>query len=190
MCGFFITNSKFIGQNIEPIVESNLRFRGPDGASGIVSFNGWLSYHSRLSIIDLTEGTNQPVLNLDGSQLVFNGEILNYKELGYKYFDKEYKSDTFLLNDLIVNAALDLSELDGFFSFVFVDELGEIKYACRDKFGVKPLFFYKKNNTIAFASEPNILIELFPTAPNPVAVGKSSISILGSEANAIVLFFL
>ena len=57
-----------------------------------------------------------------------------------------------------------------FFSFVFVDELGEIKYACRDKFGVKPLFFYKKNNTIAFASEPNILIELFPTAPNPVAV--------------------
>ena len=76
-------------------------FRGPDGSSGLIDDGKWKSYHSRLSIIDLTDGTNQPVINNDGSQLIFNGEILNYKELGFKYLKKEYFSDTYLLNDLI-----------------------------------------------------------------------------------------
>lgn len=170
MCGIFISNCGFFDEGIECVIERNLRFRGPDASSGLISNNGWISYHSRLSIIDLSVGVNQPIINSDKSQLVFNGEILNYEELGIKYFNKKYKSDTFLLNDLIVNNKLDLLELDGFFSFVFIDSLGEIKYACRDKFGVKPLFFYKTNSQITFSSEPNVLRELFDTAVNEEAV--------------------
>jgi len=152
------------------VIERNLRFRGPDGSSGLIKQNGWASYHSRLSIIDLTEGTNQPVINKDCSQLVFNGEILNYQELGHKYFNKNYSSDTFLLNDLIVNDLLNLNELDGFFAFVFIDDRGELKYACRDKFGVKPLFYYKHDDQIAFSSEPNVLKDLFDLAVNKLAL--------------------
>lgn len=170
MCGFFASNSSSIDDSLNSTVEKHLRFRGPDGSSGLISSNGWFSYHSRLSIIDLTDGTNQPVINSDGSQLVFNGEILNYKELGHKYFNKDYISDTFLLNDLIVSGELDLAELDGFFAFVFINETGELKYACRDKFGVKPLYYYKNKNEISFSSEPNLLIDLFSDGVNEDAV--------------------
>ncbi len=170
MCGFFISNSKEMDSFSEISIEKHLRFRGPDGSSGLIIQNGWASYHSRLSIVDLSSGVNQPVINHDKSQLVFNGEILNFKDLGYKYFNKSYKSDTYLLNDLIVNDYLDLVELDGFFAFVFIDSNGKLKHACRDKFGVKPLFYYEDNNGISFSSEPNILKHFFSTKVNPKAI--------------------
>ncbi|MBS0925580.1 asparagine synthase, partial [Providencia sp. JGM181] len=119
MCGFFISNHSSINKQHEKILESTLRFRGPDGSSGIINNGDWHAYHARLSIIDLESGVNQPVKDLNGGFLVFNGEILNYKELGYKYFDREFKSDTLLLSELIVNKKLSLNELDGFFAFVY-----------------------------------------------------------------------
>jgi len=170
MCGFFISNSKKINSSSESAIEERLRFRGPDGSSGLKYNNGWASYHSRLSIVDLSSGTNQPVLNDDKSQLVFNGEILNFKELGFKYFGKSYQSDTYLLNDLIINNHLELDELDGFFAFVFIDCHGKVKYACRDKFGVKPLFYYKDLDTIAFCSEPSVLKYFFSNKVSSTAV--------------------
>ena len=160
MCGLFISNANISTKGLEKKLEHNLRFRGPDSSSGIIHNNGWISYHSRLSIIDLSSSANQPVLNKDGSQLVFNGEILNYKELGSKYFSVEYNSDTLLLNDLITHNKINISELDGFFSFIFIDGSGKLKYACRDRFGVKPLFYIESNDSITFSSEPNILKEI------------------------------
>ena len=138
MCGFFISNSKKIGLESEAIIRSGLEFRGPDADSGAIQSNGWTSYHARLSIIDIATSANQPVINGDGSQLVFNGEILNYQELGEKYFSRKYTSDTMLLNDLILSNNLRLEELDGFFAFVFIDGAGNLKHAVRDRFGVKP----------------------------------------------------
>ncbi len=175
MCGFLVSNSKQISIENEAIIEKNLRFRGPDSSSGLKMNNEWISYHSRLAIIELDSGANQPVINHDKSQLVFNGEILNYKELGQKYFKKNYTSDTFLLNDLILAAKLDLNELDGFFAFVFIDGNGKLKYACRDKFGVKPLFFIKNENEITFSSEPNVLIEIFSPKTNHDAIEEYKI---------------
>ena len=161
MCGIFISNHPDVTQKSEKIISQGLDFRGPDGSSGLIDDGKWKSYHSRLSIIDLTDGTNQPVINNDGSQLIFNGEILNYKELGFKYLKKEYFSDTYLLNDLIKAKKLNLKELDGFFAFVFINSNGQLEYACRDKFGVKPLYFLKDKEFIAFSSEPIVLKNLF-----------------------------
>ena len=170
MCGLFISNANISTKGLEKKLEHNLRFRGPDSSSGIIHNNGWISYHSRLSIIDLSSSANQPVLNKDGSQLVFNGEILNYKELGFKYFSVKYNSDTLLLNDLITHNKINISELDGFFSFIFIDGSGKLKYACRDRFGVKPLFYIESNDSITFSSEPNILKEIFLTPINKEAI--------------------
>ncbi|MBQ0439805.1 asparagine synthetase B family protein [Providencia rettgeri] len=162
MCGFFITNHPSINKKEhESILENTLRFRGPDGASGLIESGKWMAYHSRLSIIDLNSGINQPVKDTSGGMLVFNGEILNYKALGYKYFQKEFESDTILLSELIKNKVLSISELDGFFSFVYINNKNEIKYAVRDRFGVKPLFYYQDGEYLAFSSEPNTLKSLF-----------------------------
>ena len=101
MCGFFISNDPSVGLEHANIIEKSLNFRGPDYNSGLISHNGWHAFHSRLAIIDLDQEANQPVFDQFGGMLVFNGEILNYKELGECYFSKEYKSDALLLLDLI-----------------------------------------------------------------------------------------
>lgn len=170
MCGIFITNDPSIIQDAQEIIEKTLRFRGPDGSSGLIDHNGWKAYHSRLAIIDVESGVNQPLIHDDGGLLVFNGEILNFVELGEKYFNKVYKSDTLLLGDLARTSKLDLSELDGFFAFVYIDPQGEMKYCARDRFGVKPLFFYKRDDYISLSSEPNTLQKLFNLPVNDRAI--------------------
>lgn len=161
MCGFFITNNPKVTFADEKIIEASLRFRGPDCASGLISHNGWKAYHSRLSIIEPATGNNQPMLDNTGGLLVFNGEILNYKELGSMHFNREFTSDTSLLSALLESDKLNLSELDGFFSFVYITGQGEIKNAVRDSFGVKPLFCHEDEDGVSFSSEPNVFKRLF-----------------------------
>lgn len=170
MCGFFISNSLAIQDEHELLIEKYLRFRGPDCSSGLVTHNGWKAYHSRLSIIDISSGTNQPMLDERGGMLVFNGEILNFKELGLQHFDVEFNSDTHLLSQLLAFEKLDITELDGFFAFVYINAVGELTHAVRDNFGVKPLFYHEDQNGISFCSEPNVLNKIFGCETNDEAI--------------------
>lgn len=170
MCGFFITNNPKVSQSDLAIIETTLRFRGPDCSSGLIEHKGWKAYHSRLSIIDINSGVNQPVIDEHGGMLVFNGEILNYRELGNKYFSKEFCSDSILLSELLASNELALEELDGFFSFVYIDLYGKLHSAARDRFGVKPLFCHQEGEYLSFSSEPNTLKKLFNTPVNEIAI--------------------
>ena len=170
MCGFFASNYHFndIGL-LKKKLDFNLSFRGPDFQSDVVEYKGWYLYHARLSIIGISPNFNQPYCG-DKGVLVYNGEILNYKELGVKYFYKEYLSDTEFLYDYLNLHSPDLNQLDGFFSFVFIDNNGILKIAARDKFGVKPLFTTRKGSSISYSSEPNILVDLFNLTLNSNAL--------------------
>lgn len=170
MCGFLISNDPRVGQENLDIIEGTLRFRGPDCASGLKYKNNWVAYHSRLSIIDVNSGSNQPVFDELGGILVFNGEILNFKELGRKYFDEDFTSDTYLLSRLLLSNRLKLSELDGFFAFVYINSEGKLAHAARDRFGVKPMFFYQNGEHITICSEPNTLKKLFDLEVNNDAI--------------------
>lgn len=161
MCGFFLSNSKYVDSSKYQTIEDCLRFRGPDSSSGLLYHKGWYAYHARLSIIDLDSRSDQPMFDDAGGMLLFNGEILNYKEIGYKCFEAEFYSDTKLLSSLLSSDKLDISELDGFFSFVYVDKEGVLTHAVRDRFGVKPLYFYDEGESITFSSEPNVIQEIF-----------------------------
>ncbi|HCR9748300.1 TPA: asparagine synthase [Citrobacter koseri] len=176
MCGFFITNNPLVNSSHESIIESKLRFRGPDYSSGFVYHKNWIAYHSRLSIIGLESNANQPIISHKGSLLVFNGEILNYKELGYKYFSREYTSDTLLLCDLLDKDNIDLDELDGFYAFVYIDAQGVLTHAVRDKFGVKPLFYHESEGYITFSSEPICLTSIFECKVRPEAIDEYKVT--------------
>jgi len=173
MCGYFISNDPYVDNSKAKIIEDTLRFRGPDSSSGLMYHNGWYLYHSRLAIIDV-EGThaNQPYFDEAGGCLVFNGEILNYQELGSKYFNQIFDSDTEVLSRLIISDLLNLSEIDGFFSFCYIDNRGELKYCARDKFGVKPLFYYKRNQYMTVSSEPSTLKNIFSLKVNEEAINE------------------
>ncbi len=141
-----------------------LQKRGPDG-EGIYFDKNCALGHRRLSIIDTSEAASQPFS--DSSKrytIVFNGEIFNYKqlkkELEQKGFQFKSQSDTeVLLNLYISEKEMCLEKLDGEFSFAIYDKETEEIFLARDRFGIKPLYYYQDKNKFIFASEMKAIIE-------------------------------
>jgi asparagine synthase (glutamine-hydrolysing) len=161
MCGIFASNDPLIGYQHYKKINDRLSFRGPDGQSDLVIKGNWKFYHSRLSIIAPDHRYNQPFRGKNGSTLVFNGEILNFKEL-IKRFDLPLTiSDTEALSYLLELPNFNLDEIEGFFAFAYVDNFGELKYCARDRFGVKPLYIHTRGEYISISSEASLLSDIF-----------------------------
>ncbi|WP_439183608.1 asparagine synthase (glutamine-hydrolyzing) [Carboxylicivirga taeanensis] len=139
-----------------------LQHRGPDDQGTLVDRNIGLG-HVRLSIIDLSKDGHQPLYSRDRKYcIIFNGEIYNYieikKELEGKYTFSS-KTDT----EVILAAYLQwgkgfLHKLNGDFSFVIYNlETREI-FGARDRYGIKPLYYFNNADTFCFASEIKALL--------------------------------
>ncbi len=136
----------------------SISHRGPD-ASGIFIDENIVFGHTRLSIIDLSESSNQPMISDDENiVIVFNGEIYNHQEIKDELKDefvfKTDHSDT----EVIINAykKWGISALDkfvGMFAIALYDKKKEKVYLVRDRFGKKPLYWTKIDETIYFSSE-------------------------------------
>ncbi len=139
------------------------KHRGPNDESIFIDKNIGFGF-VRLSIIDLSLAGRQPMHDKSGRYtLIFNGEIYNYIELREDLISKgisfETKTDTeVLLNMYIVYGEDCLNKLNGMFAFAIYDNVSENIFAARDRFGVKPFYYYRDNNQFIFASEiPSIL---------------------------------
>ena len=162
MCGLLVSESQ--GSCFDPALES-LRHRGPD-AGGSYSWEGWRLGHSRLSIIDLGEQSNQPFHSEDGKLvIVYNGEIYNYRELAKRHdFRCRTESDTEVLLKLYEKrGAACLDELNGMFAFVVLHKESGKVFAARDRMGIKPLYVDRRGGSVGFSSEVRALLELNPT---------------------------
>jgi asparagine synthase (glutamine-hydrolysing) len=138
--------------------------RGPD-AEGFLREPGIGLVHRRLSIIDLAGG-DQPVGNEDGSvQVVFNGEIYNYQELRDELLAKGHqfrtRSDTEVLVHLYEELGAGLvSRLRGMFAFALWDAKQRQLLLARDRVGQKPLYIYRDQERLLFASELKAILSL------------------------------
>lgn len=126
-----------------------VRHRGPDNQSikGIFHDQTWLG-HCRLSVIDTSVNGNQPMEYMNGRYcLTYNGEIYNYLELRLELEKMGYFFQTKTDSEVIL-AAYDkwggdfLNHFNGMFSFVIVDLENHTYFAARDRFGVKPLYYW------------------------------------------------
>ena len=135
-----------------------LKHRGPD-AAGFWSNGPAALGHRRLSIIDLSHRADQPMADAAGRyQLIFNGEIYNYRALrplleqqGYRFHTE---SDTeVLLNAFIHWGAGCLERLNGMFAFAIWDAAEQRLTLARDRLGEKPLYFLRLDSGLVFASE-------------------------------------
>lgn len=161
MCGIFASNDPLIKLRHEKIISYHLNFRGPDYNSGLINFANWKLYHSRLSIIAPDKKYNQPYLCEDGSVLMYNGEIFNFKNLSKNITSQKIISDTELLSKIIVKKKFDPNLLDGFFAIVRISKEGVLLNCLRDPFGVKPLFYFKRKKYITITSEASIIKKIF-----------------------------
>ena len=173
MCGFLAKvykskyhNNPLFKKEFETAAKE-ISHRGPDFNSTIHLDNGTSFAHYRLSIIDNTNNSDQPFISNCGRYiLVFNGEIYNYKFLANKYFPKLLvKGDTETLMLLLINHDINkfLCEIEGMFSFVFFDKITNYFVAARDRFGIKPLYYFIDKNTAIFSSEPYPVAKIIKT---------------------------
>ena len=162
MCGIAgiisLNNSK-----IDPIVVENvkrsLEHRGPDHSSHNFINDSICLIHTRLSIIDLNDRSNQPFQSTDKRYtIVFNGEIYNYKELRKELETKGY---TFITNgdtEVLLQGYVEyeekiLDKLRGQFAFVIYDNKSGELFMARDRIGIKPLYYSVNDSWILFSSE-------------------------------------
>lgn len=139
------------------------KHRGPNDESIFIDKNIGFGF-VRLSIIDLSLAGRQPMHDKSGRYtLIFNGEIYNYIELREDLIAKgisfESKTDTeVLLNMYIVYGEECLNKLNGMFAFAIYDCVSGEIFAARDRFGVKPFYYFQDDKQFIFASEiPSIL---------------------------------
>lgn len=115
--------------------------------------------HRRLSIIDLSHFAHQPFVSQENRfVLVFNGEIYNYKTIAQNLRAEgiflEARSDTEVLLASLIHWGIDcVKTFDGMFAFALWDELEQKLLLCRDRIGVKPLYYFFDSMRFLFASE-------------------------------------
>ena len=162
------------GAGDRQILESMTRalaHRGPDAEGYAVDPGSGVHLgHRRLSIIDLSGGT-QPMSSADGSLvIVFNGEIYNHAELrselqarGHRFLT-DHSDTEVLLNGYREWGERMLDRLNGMFAFALHDTARGTLFLARDRFGKKPLYWFHRDGVFAFASELTALLR-HPASP-------------------------
>ncbi len=136
--------------------------RGPDHTDIYIDQDVVLG-HNRLSIIDLDKRSNQPFICSDKKVILsFNGEIYNFQELKSQL--KQYHFITNSDTEVVVAAYKKwgihfLTRLDGMFAMALWDLEHKKLFLARDPMGIKPLYYYQNNNSVAFSSEIRSLFE-------------------------------
>ncbi len=175
MCGIsgvlYSDAAKPVSPSLLRGLSNALAHRGPD-AEGLWHEPGVGLAHRRLSIIDL-EGGNQPISNEDGTvQVIFNGEIYNYRELRSDLEQRGHRfrtsSDTEVLVHLYEELGADLAtRLRGMYAFALWDRRQRALLLVRDRIGIKPLYVYRDSEVLLFASEPKAFLA-YPRVDLPI----------------------
>ncbi|WP_075352455.1 asparagine synthase (glutamine-hydrolyzing) [Algoriphagus marinus] len=157
MCGILgSVNITFKQQLLDQI-----KHRGPDDW-GIENFT--IENHTvtlgqrRLSILDLSPAGHQPMISNCGNYaIIFNGEIYNHQDLrntlNKDLIFKGHSDTESILYYLIENGIRGVKEFNGIFAIAFLDLKKGLLFLARDPFGVKPLYYYEKDEKFIFSSE-------------------------------------
>ena len=164
MCGFtgYIHKSKDKDKIIKKMADS-IKHRGPDGEGFYVDDDIAMGFR-RLSIIDL-KGGDQPLFNEDKSLVInFNGEIYNFQEIKEELIKKGHIFKTKCGTEVIVHGYEEygydiVKKLRGMFGFVIWDNKKKELFGARDPFGIKPFYYYKKDDVFMYSSEIKSFLE-------------------------------
>jgi asparagine synthase (glutamine-hydrolysing) len=167
ICGILGFNDAFdTSERTVTAMSDVIAHRGPDDAGAWCSMGDRVALgHRRLSIVDLSAAGHQPMANEDGSVwIAFNGEIYNHAalrpELEAKGHVYRSHTDTETILHLYEEEGPDcVQRLEGMFAFAIWDGRRRELFLCRDRLGVKPLYFSHTSSGLVFGSEIKALLE-------------------------------
>ena len=163
LAGVYNLNGKSLPLNQLKKMSDVIGHRGPDG-EGYFRKDGVALAHKRLAILDLSNRGNQPMKSKNGKWvIVFNGCIYNYLELrleltnlGYKFYSS---TDTEVILEGVSEYGLDfIKRLNGMFAIALWNTELKFLILSRDRFGVKPLYYWFNGYSIVFGSEIKAII--------------------------------
>jgi asparagine synthase (glutamine-hydrolysing) len=174
MCGITGFISKELNQEHLKVMTDKLSHRGPNAEGFYYNEADNIGLgHRRLSILDLSESANQPFYSDDNRYvIVFNGEVYNYREIQKKYnISCKTTSDTeVILKGFILKGVEIFNEFNGMFAFTIWDTQKKELIIVRDRLGIKPIYYYHKDNEFLFASEIKALTSIKKFIHNPQAI--------------------
>ena len=157
MCGIFGCIGKLERENACACI-NQIAHRGPD-ALAVKQLEGAVLAHARLSILDTSDNANQPMSDQAGRYwIIYNGEVYNYLELRKELEQLGYHfktvGDTEVVLYSYVEWGIDFQKkCNGMWSLAIWDDVRKELFLSRDRFGVKPLYYFEQDNNFYFASE-------------------------------------
>ncbi|MEI8394533.1 MAG: asparagine synthase (glutamine-hydrolyzing) [Rhodospirillaceae bacterium] len=175
MCGIWAS----VGLNVNRTVLDVISHRGPDGSGWheiATPVGSLILGHRRLAIIAVDETGAQPMTYANGRYtVVYNGEIYNYRELRQELIACGHRFATLSDTEVLLAAYAEwgiscLGRFNGMFAFALYDTVANRLFLARDRFGVKPLYWWQNSSGFAFASE----IKQFTVVPGFAAALNSA----------------
>lgn len=157
MCGIFGCVGELLKEKAYECI-SQISYRGPDKLN-VKVLEGIVISHARLSILDVSDLANQPMSDPSGRYwIVYNGEVYNFLELRKELEQFGWKFKTNSDTEVVLYSYIEWGEnfqnkCNGMWALVIWDNIEKRLFLSRDRFGVKPLYYYEQDNNFYFASE-------------------------------------
>lgn len=172
MCGisgiYDFNNNKAKKRDIDVLTDS-VAHRGPDGR-GIWIYNHIALGQRRLAILDLSSKGKQPMsYSNERYWITLNGEIYNFVEIKESLLAKGYKFKSESDTEVILASYQEwgekmLTKFNGMWAFAIYDKKKDVLFLSRDRFGVKPLYYYLDKNKLIFSSEVQAIHKFLGTS--------------------------
>ncbi len=165
MCGItgiFGLKDKQRSSDIVKVMNACIAHRGPDD-DGFYVDDAVALGHRRLAIIDLSPAGHQPMQSDDKNiEIVFNGEIYNFQEV--KALINDYPFQSHSDTEVIIAAYKKYGKkcvqyFNGMFVFAIWDKTKQELFIARDRLGIKPLYYYRKDQLVLFSSEVRAILQ-------------------------------
>jgi len=166
VCGVVNRNGESVEVRVVKQMMVHMKHRGPDDEGVYLHGNTGLG-HVRLSIIDLSKAGHQPMFDSSGRFCILhNGEVYNYLELRgqlqHKYAFRSHTDTEVILYAYLEWGSECLERFNGMFAFVIYDNKADQLFIARDRFGIKPMYYYLDSRHFVFASEIGAILTVLP----------------------------
>lgn len=157
MCGIFGCVGKLQKEKAYECIQ-RIAHRGPN-ALAVEDLEGVVLAHARLSILDTSETANQPMVDQSRRYwIVYNGEIYNFLELRQELEQLGYHFKTEGDTEVVLYSYIEWGEnfqdkCNGMWSLAIWDNVQKVLFLSRDRFGIKPFYYYEQDGNFYFASE-------------------------------------